>query len=207
MVKDQFTPQDHIGWLISRPMQLSSLDKVAGTAPRFIWCWLLVPTMVKWKLTWMDQMLSWTNWGMMLVAATRSNWCWLLRPPWEEAGATWSAYCPPAQNRIGHIFNFRGAFSTFCHVSVSVEVKNCIIWNRLVTCSSSCRSPFYDFCGGCVGVGVSGYAKGAFFVKDYLIFAEVVFNRSTFDFVQLAANFWLRSASSAQIEFKMRWHL
>ena len=36
MVKDQFTPQDHIGWLISRPMQLSSLDKVAGTAPRFI---------------------------------------------------------------------------------------------------------------------------------------------------------------------------
>ena len=62
MVKDQFTPQDHIGWLISRPMQLSSLNKVAGTAPRFIWCWLLVPTMVKWKLTWMDQMLSWTNW-------------------------------------------------------------------------------------------------------------------------------------------------
>ena len=146
---------------------------------------------------------------MILVAATRSNWCWLLRPPWEEAGATWSAYCPPAQNRIGHIFNFWGAFSTFCHVSVYVGVKICHHLKKIGHMFKFLQKPFLWFLWWLRWCRCRWLRKGggAFFVKDYLIFAEVVFNRSTFDFVQLAANFWLRSASSAQIEFKMRWHL
>ena len=83
-------------------------------------------------------------------------------------------------------------FGGLFHVSVSVGVKNSHHLKQIGHTFKFLHKPlFYYFCVGCVGVGVIGYAKGvgSFFVKDYLIFAEVVFNRSTFDFVQLAANF------------------
>ena len=167
----------------------------------------------------MEISLNGSNAGHFLDQLETLWWSW-----WQLPGPTGVDCCGLREKRpaplglptaplhrtgLGTSSIFGGLFLLFVMFLFLLRWKIVIIWKRLVTCSSSCRSPFYDFCGGCVGVGVIGYAKGVgrFFVKDYLIFAEVVFNRSTFDFVQLVANFWLRSASSAQIEFKMRWHL